>query len=685
MVDNNLPPGLTLGPPPDANSPKLPPGLTLGPPPAAPQDKPQDISLLKGLGEAAVSTAKSALGLPATIYGEVRHPIQSLALMGAGAKQIPQAEAEAAKGEYQSVKSDIGQVMSNPSYYQKALHGGRAVLTAAGAIPNALIGVPYAQGFGQVAAKETGGLVSPQDAAMLPMMAAAAGPTKIKPANEFQGAAQRLGMNFSGAKSPEDIAAEITRAGKAQADRSSSWIWDRAPEERTAEQIPATGQAASQLYNSRKKAETNLWNAQESMANAIPHDATPQIDALKKLREDTLNRADADTPDIKKSVAAIDRSLAELGAPVQAGQQIIERTRDVGGTTKTTTRDTQYPPLEAKSTKTVEPTTEVGGGKFTERTQQPMESAVSQADKTRTVTTSPYSVTTRIVKGKAALPPRAATAGDLVRANKALNEDTYAAADKGVMQDIRKIVSDPLTDLSKTNKQFGKARSMALQQTQRNADIYKTDANVAKLGFDKETQTELNNAQRYGRMVGTDTLEKIANGVDKVDSPQKLLAARRTLPKEMFNMFLRAKNAALRAEAGMDYDKLVAAKPMLEEIYRLSRVPPAKAAQEINDLLTVAKEMKRYKIPSEPEVTPKGLVGTDKINAIGKVLSMAQMYSNPARKMAGQVALKMLPETSAEGRNLKLFRKAAVPKSQRDLVGPAVGMALGANTGNSNQ
>ena len=123
------------------------------------------------------------------------------------------------------------------------------------------------------------------------------------------------------------------------------------------------------------------------MGNNIAHDAKDQVEELTKLRESTLARADADTPEVKKSLAAIDRVLGELGAPRQEGQQIVEKTRDVGGVTKTTTRDKQFAPMEQTSTKTSEPVTTVGDKKFTETSSSPVETKTSQNDKLKTVTT----------------------------------------------------------------------------------------------------------------------------------------------------------------------------------------------------------------------------------------------------------------------------------------------------------
>ena len=510
-------------------------------------------------------------------------------------------------------------------------------------------------------------LISKSEATILPSLMV--GGKKAPKVTEFSEAVPRFGMNFSKAKSAEDIAAEIKRATQAHADQEAASIWSRGPTTKPTGQVNEFGEGANKLYQSRKRGEAAYWTAQEQMGDKIPHDVSEQIAALKKLRETTLARADATETDVKKAVAAMDRAMAELGAPVAPEQQIIEKTREVGGRTSTTQAQRQFPEDAGRTTRIeAEPTTTVGGKKFSETSQTPITRNTTVNDKTKVVTQSPYTVTTKTIKGEAPKPPRPSSAGDLVRAAKSLNEDTYGTADKGIMREIRNIINDPLTDLGKQNKNFARARKLAIDATQKNADIYKTDAFVKSLGFDKDTLTEINNSQKYGRMIGTDTLQRISDGVDKVKTPENLLAAKRTLDKPTYSLFLRAKYAAIRSDIGLDPKKLEAAKPMLEEIYKEAGVPASKAKQTLKDLEVISKEAQRYGITADPVVDPGKGGANRRAIAIAKALYKASVGKPLSAGFYGTEAVMPVGKS-----DLELFKKAAQPKAQTNIPGAAIG------------
>ena len=499
-----------------------------------------------------------------------------------------------------------------------------------------------------------------------------------KAPSEFAGAAQRMGMNFSKANMPEDIAKEINRSSSSYFDRLANMIWHREPVTTDISQPGEVASNAIKNFQSRKAEESSLWTAAENSGNAIQKDHSEEINALKELRAKVADRIKSgeDTPDVKKSQALINRALGELGAPVTPEQQIIEKTKDVGGYTKTVTGQRQFPQNAAQtSVKEVEPTTTVGPKSFSETSQSPVHSATEIEDKTKTITQSPYSVTQRIIKGEAPKPPRAGTAGDLVRARRAINEGSYAAADPQVSKDVKNILQGGLSDVAKQDKKFAQTHAQALQKTQKNADIYRDDAKAAKFGFDEETLRDITAKMKNGRDLPTASLEKINNGVDNIKTPEDLLFLKRHLDKPQFSMALRAKAAAILADTGTNIKKVVEQRPMLEQIFKFSGMPPVKIKQSLDDLEVVAKEMERYGIPSSPSVDP-GLTRTQqRVKSIVKALTLGLAYSNPKQAMyhMGQAAM---PSPNADALSLQALKKAATLPSQ-SITGPAVGAALG--------
>lgn len=131
-----------------------------------------DISLWEGVKDLGKTAVKSVGGVPAALYQEARHPLDSAKTLYEGVKNIPGNMWEHAKGDVQSVRDDIAQAKNNPDLWQKTLHGGRAALSTVGAPFDVLVGAPYESTVGQLAQEGSGGAISAQDASFLPMLLA---------------------------------------------------------------------------------------------------------------------------------------------------------------------------------------------------------------------------------------------------------------------------------------------------------------------------------------------------------------------------------------------------------------------------------------------------------------------------------------------------------------------------------
>jgi hypothetical protein len=521
-------------------------------------------------------------------------------------------------------------------------------------------------------------LISPSSASILPSMMVGGKKKIAEEAKTFAGAAQRFGMDFSKAKEPSDIAVEVGRATKENVQKLANLIWDRSP--KTAD-INKPGEVASNAiknFQSRKGEESALWSQSENMGNKIPVDVKPHVEQLQDLRKAVAARiaSGEDTPDVKKAQALIDRVLGELGSPTQPEQQIIEKTKEVGGITKTTQRERQFPQDAGQTTvKEVEPTTQMGGKKFSETSQTPVETNTNVNDKTRTTTQSPYTVTQRTVKGEAPKPARAATAGDIVRARRAANDGLYHTADRGVTGEVKDVLNGALSDVGKKEKSFANVHQKALQKTQSNADIYRDDAKAAKFGFDEETLNALGAKMRQGREIPTAVLEKINAGVDQIKTPEDLLFLKRTLDKQQFSMAMRAKAAAILDEAGTDIKKVVGERPMLEKIYELSGFPKEKYTQQLDDLQAVAREMDHYNIPSMPQVGPGVEKAKSRMQSLVKALTLGMAYSNP-KQMFYHLGQAVAPADTNAELALKALKGRANPKAPTNIPGAAIGGVL---------
>lgn len=280
-------------------------------------EAPKDLSLARGVLDTGKTVGKSLIGLPAMLYQEARHPIDSLETLGAGSKDLFKNEKDAAVGEYNSIKSDLKAIPGNPSTYQQILHGGRAALTGLSAIPNAAVGVPYATGFGKLTEKATNGYVSPDEAAALPMMALG-GRGSTPKLSEFGTAAKNVGMDFTKAKSADAIAKEITRSTDAYNTKLVDQIAPQSPKPGATGQLGQTAQSGLDVFQRRKDTENKFWSAAEQRGTSIPVDSSTTFKTLKQMREDIDKRINngEDTPDVKKSKALLDRIQGDLGQPL---------------------------------------------------------------------------------------------------------------------------------------------------------------------------------------------------------------------------------------------------------------------------------------------------------------------------------------------------------------------------------
>lgn len=514
----------------------------------------------------------------------------------------------------------------------------------------------------------------------------------------FADAAKRFGMNFSKAKAPQDIAAEITRAVGANDDRMSSLIWDRTPQVRPTGTVSEVGENAVKNFVSRKAQESSLWDETERVGNTVLHDSTPQVEKLQAIHKEITDKISKgfDTPDVKKSGALVERVLAELGHPVQEGQKIIEKTVEKGGVKKTTTglgEQAADAPRVENTIKEVEPSVTRGPNMVSATTQEPVKTTMSRTGTQRVTETSPYTVTTRTVKGAPAAPPRQTTAGDLARAMKAVNRPEFSSAGKDVLQEIRSVLNGGLAEAGKANKNFTTLHQRANRRTQANADIYRDDAKSAKFGFDEETLRGVASKTRQGRMIDTNTLEKFTEGVDKIETPEDLLILQRTLDKPQFNAIMRAKFATLIHDIGLNPKALEKNRPLLEKIYEFSGLSKSKTDQLLNDRMTVAKEAERYGVTSEPVVEPSKGAVSRRAMSVAKAINKAVVGKPTSASFYATEAAMPVPK-----KDIELFRNAATPSKvgrfvrqkimprlnpSPEVEGAFLGTAIGAGEGDT--
>jgi len=134
----------------------------------------KDISLGEGVYDMAKTGVKSIAALPVLGYEELRHPIDTMKTMASGATEIPGAWEQRAGEDINAVSEDVKEMRTNPDYWQKFLHGGRAGLTAMASPLDMAVGVPYENTFGRVVDKATNGGISAREAAFLPQALAGA-------------------------------------------------------------------------------------------------------------------------------------------------------------------------------------------------------------------------------------------------------------------------------------------------------------------------------------------------------------------------------------------------------------------------------------------------------------------------------------------------------------------------------
>lgn len=138
-----------------------------GAPSADATPKSEDLSLGAGVWEAGKTAAKAAASLPVFAYEQIRHPIQTEKDVLSGVADIPADIKKRADADTSSAIEDAKQVIQNPDDYQKALHGGRAVLTALGLPFDAVLGGVLEPTYGKAVGRL--GVLTAQDAAALPI------------------------------------------------------------------------------------------------------------------------------------------------------------------------------------------------------------------------------------------------------------------------------------------------------------------------------------------------------------------------------------------------------------------------------------------------------------------------------------------------------------------------------------
>ena len=139
--------------------------------PTAAPAKEKDISLYEGIKDTAIGAGKAIASIPAIGLALGSSPDQSGKDVAEGVKQIPSAMGAASASGQKAIAKDIESTINNPSYYQKALHAGRAALGFPSTLYNTYIGAPYAATVGKLAERGSGGRISPEDASMLPALA----------------------------------------------------------------------------------------------------------------------------------------------------------------------------------------------------------------------------------------------------------------------------------------------------------------------------------------------------------------------------------------------------------------------------------------------------------------------------------------------------------------------------------
>lgn len=506
----------------------------------------------------------------------------------------------------------------------------------------------------------------------------------------FSKAASFFGMDFKNAKTDEQIAQEVNRAVVQAGDNMGSMISDRSegPQQKTST-MGNIGRGIINTFAKRKTEESGAWNAAEPAGNELKHDMNEAVEKLtahlKELEEATSSGTG--TEKAKSDLALVRAALAKIGAPVQDAQSVIEKTKDVGGYSKVIEGSQQFPQNAAQSaTKTIEPTTEVGGKRFVERSQTPINTDVAVDGKTKTISQSPYSVTTRTTKGEAPKPPRQGTAGDLVRAMRdVVNSDKYADASKDTKNAVRGILNDELATISKNNPNFSKLHSKAIQATQRNADIYRDEGKMAEYGLSEKRLWNIQNKMANDkRMVGLSDVQDLNNQSKNIKTREDLLEYRRLLPRPLYNTLMRTRFSTLWSDINMDVSKFKELRPLISEMLKQSQIPKAKIDQFLDNYEAVAQKMTDAGLPGDVRVPDEANKLSTQVRAIMKTLGIGLMYSNSAHRIVGGALVDAIPKPSTVMAQLRNLKSAAKPTSLfSEPLASGGGTVSGAAVGNA--
>jgi hypothetical protein len=492
--------------------------------------------------------------------------------------------------------------------------------------------------------------------------------------NYFQKAAQHFGMNFTGAKTDEQIAQEVNRAvGKRNSD-IGSMIGDRAEEpQKKASTLGDVGRGIVSLFAKRKGEESAAWGAAEPSGNAIKHDMAPAIDKLqarlKELENATANGTG--TEKAKNDLALVKDALAKLGAPVQPEQSVIEKVRDIGGRTQTSVADRQYAPKNETTTTNAEPTTVTGGKQFKETSQEPVTRTVKQEGKNRSVETSPYSVTTKVTKGEAPKPPRQGTVGDLVRTMRdVVNSDKYSGASSSVRREVRGIINDELAGVSKSNPEFSTLHTKAINWTQRNADIYKDEGKMAQYGLDEKKLWEIHNKLSQAasepdkgarRMLGLDDVQSLNNQAENIKTREDLLEYRRLLPRPLYSTLMRTRYTTLMSDINMDVEKFKENRPLLEEMLKQSGFSKERIAQELDNYEAVAEKMTERGVDASGKLSSVEK-NQNRLKEIQKAMLFGGALGNPKQGLFHGIQA-IMPTPTREQLAIRGLKKEATPNA----------------------
>lgn len=511
---------------------------------------------------------------------------------------------------------------------------------------------------------------------------------------DFAEAVKSLGINFSKAKTDEAIAQELKRGTDAWVNKTGSQISDRETQvPNKTSQVGDTGRGLIQMFKTRKTNENTAWNAAEPLGNAIAWDTKETIDTLKsraKEREDQVLKGTA-TDVSKADLNLINGAITRLGGSIDKPQNIEETIREIGGRKKVTTAGENakqfHKSAEQTSTLTPQATTISKDGRIVGSTESaPVNRAVAVDGKVKTTETSPYTVTTKKIKGEPPKPERAGSVGDLVRAMKYVNSEEGAAASAPTRKIVRSAINDQLAEASKANSQFGKLHKGAIDWTQRNADMYRDEGKLSQMGFKEKDLWDVHNKINNGRMLGLDDVQKLNNLSDKIKTKEDLLFFRRLLPREQYNTLMRAKFSTLMSDINMHSGKFEDARPLLEEMMKQSNFPKQKIASELNNYQAVSEKLTEAGVDASGKIS-KAEKDMVKLRELQKAVLFGGAMHNPKQGLFHGIQA-IMPSPTKEQMALRGIKKVAAPprgSNYTPIMQPVAGASVASVLGESQQ